>query len=139
MVGTCRNLNPAIRDIMPQRIETIVRGVTESMGGSYQVEYLKGYAPIVNDKEMFALVRDTATEVLGADCVEIPERPMLGSEDFSFYCQEVPGCYYWLGCRDAESPFYPLHHGSMTPSEDAIAVGMEVMAGAVLKFLETNA
>ena len=43
MVGTCRNLNPQLRNEVPDRIERIVRGVTESMGGSYEFEYLRCY------------------------------------------------------------------------------------------------
>ena len=59
MEGTCRNLNPVIRNTMPDRIGNIVRGVSESMGGSCDFKYMKCYSPTVNDPEKFAIVRDS--------------------------------------------------------------------------------
>ena len=54
--GTCRNLNPAVRKQMPTRIENIVKGVSEGMGGSYEFQYFMGYSPTVNDPKQFELV-----------------------------------------------------------------------------------
>ena len=135
MEGTCRNLNPAIRNTMPDRIGNIVRGVSESMGGSCEFKYLKCYSPTVNDPGKFAIVRDSIVEVLGEDGLVIPENSALGGEDFSFYCQEIPSAFFWLGCQDADQPKYPIHHGNFLPKEESLIIGMKVMLTAALNFL----
>jgi len=138
MVGTCRNLNPHLRDEIPDRIESIVRGVTESMGGSYKFEYLRCYSPTVNDPNMFHLVADTVAEKLGKNALNVPENAALTGEDFSFFCEKVPSCYYWLGCRDPGAELYPLHHGSFCADEASFPIGMEAMVESALKFLATE-
>ena len=136
MEGTCRNLNPVIRNTMPDRIGNIVRGVSESMGGSCEFKYMKCYSPTVNDPEKFAIVRDSIVEVLGEEGLVIPENSALGGEDFSFYCQEIPSAFFWLGCQDEDLPKYPIHHGKFLPKEESLIIGMKVMLTAALNFLK---
>lgn len=135
MEGTCRNLNPVIRNSMPERIENIIRGVTEGMGGSYEFKYLRCYSPTVNDHGQFELVRDVITEVVGAENLVIPQNSALGGEDFSFYCEKLPSGFFWLGCHDESKPSYPIHHGAFAPEEDALPIGMEIMVKSALRFL----
>ena len=136
MEGTCRNLNPVIRNTMPDRIGNIVRGVSESMGGSCDFKYMKCYSPTVNDPEKFVIVRDSIVEVLGEEGLVIPENSALGGEDFSFYCQEIPSAFFWLGCQDEDLPKYPIHHGKFLPKEESLIIGMKVMLTAALNFLK---
>lgn len=133
--GTCRNLDLNVRDTMPGRIENIIKGVTEGMGGGYEFRYVPGYSPTVNDPEMYEIVRDSIVDILGEDGLIIPEYSSLGGEDFSFYSKEVPCAFFWLGCHDESKPLYPIHHGSFAPAEEALPVGMEVMVSSALKFL----
>ncbi len=133
--GTCRNLDLNVRDTMPGRIENIVKGVAEGMGGGYEFRYVPGYSPTVNDPEMYEIVRDSIVDILGEDGLIIPEYSSLGGEDFSFYSKEVPCAFFWLGCHDESKPLYPIHHGSFAPAEEALPVGMEVMVSSALKFL----
>ncbi len=133
--GTCRNLNPAVRKTMPERITKIAQGIAESMGGSAEVDYRMCYSPTVNDPEQFQLMCETITETLGEDALLIPENPALGGEDFSYYCEKVPTCFNWLGCQEAGKPEYPIHNGKFLPQEEALPLGMEVMVNAALKFL----
>lgn len=133
--GTCRNLNPALRREMPQRIESIVKGVVEGMGGTYDYEYMMCYSPTVNDPRQFETVRDAITQVVGPEHLVIPEHSALGGEDFSFYCEKVPACFYWLGCHQPDTPRHPIHHGAFCPQWEALPIGMEIMVTAALKYL----
>lgn len=133
--GTCRNLNPAIRNAMPERMENIIRGVAEGLGGSYEFRYIRCYSPTVNDPRMFELVRDAIVETVGQENLLLPEHSALGGEDFSFYCEKVPSAFFWLGCHGEGKPYYPIHNGCFAPEEDAMPVGMEVMVTSALKFL----
>ena len=133
--GTCRNLDLAVRDTMPARIENIIKGVTEGMGGTYEFQYVPGYSPTVNDPEMFELVREAIVETVGEEGLIVPEYSSLGGEDFSFYCKEVPSAFFWLGCQDPEKPAHPIHHGAFYPAEESLPIGMEIMVSSALKFL----
>ena len=133
--GTCRNLNPEIRNSMPERIENIVKGVVEGMGGTYEFTYLRCYSPTVNDPAKSGLVKQAIVETVGEEGLLMPERPALGGEDFSFYCEKVPSAFFWLGCHDPAKPAYPIHHGSFAPAEEALPIGMEVLVSSALKFL----
>ena len=135
MEGTCRNLNPAVRNTMPERIENIIKGIVEGMGGTYDFKYMMCYSPTVNDPKQFELVRDVIRDVVGPDHLVIPEHSALGGEDFSFYCEKVPSCFYWLGCHDPAKPRYPIHHGSFYPEWEALPIGMEVLVTSALRYL----
>ncbi len=135
MEGTCRTLNPRVQEQLPARMEAIVKGISESMGGSYAFRYVKGFIPTINTPKEFELVRDTAQALLDHDCVIIPDKTAMGGEDFSFFLKEIPGAFYWLGCQKADAPFYPLHNNRFAPDEDAMKFGMEVMISSALNYL----
>jgi len=138
MEGTCRTLNPQVQEQLPARMEAIIRGVTEGMGGTYAFEYVKGFIPTVNTPGEFALVRDTAQALLGHDCVIVPDKAAMTGEDFSFFLKEVPGAFYWLGCQKPDAPFYPLHNNRFAPDEGAMKFGMEVMLTSALAYLSES-
>ena len=135
MEGTCRTLNPQVQDQLPQRMEAIIKGIAESMGGAYEFQYIKGFIPTMNAPTAFALVRDTAQTLLGSEQVIIPEKSAMTGEDFSFFGREIPAAFYWLGCQKADAPFYPLHNNRFAPDEEAMPVGMEVMISSALAYL----
>ena len=137
MVGTCRNLELETRHEMPHHIESIIKGVVEGMGGSYDFKFVKGYSPTVNNPQMFETVCRAVTRALGKDALVIPEHPALTGEDFSFYCEKVPSACFWLGCSNPDKPAHPLHHGAFYPEWEALPIGIETMVTAALDFLNS--
>lgn len=133
MEGTCRTLNPKVQEQLPERMEAVIKGISESMGGSYEFRYGKGFIPTVNTAKEFELVRDTAQTLL--DNVIVPEKSAMTGEDFSCFVREIPGAFYWLGCQKADAPFYPLHNNRFAPDENAMEIGMEVMISTALAYL----
>ena len=136
MEGTCRTLNPKVQDALPGRMEAMIKGITEGMGGTYEFSYVKGFSPTINDPRQFALVRDTAQRVLGIQQVRLQEKAAMIGEDFSFYGQNVPACFYWVGCQAPDKPFYPLHSSCFVPDEEAMRTGMKVMLTTALQYLQ---
>lgn len=135
MEGTCRNLSANVRDAMASRMENIIKGISEGMGGSYKFRYDRCYSPLVNDPDQFRLICDVAREVVGEENLIIPENSALGGEDFSFYSAEVPSGFYWLGCRGEGKPYYPIHNGAFAPEEESLAVGAEMLVKTALRYL----
>lgn len=135
MEGTCRTLNPAVQEKIPGRMEAIIKGVTEGMGGSYEFHYVKGFIPTVNDHDLFELAKENARKELGDEQVMIQTKTSLGGEDFAFFAKEVPGNFYWIGCREPGAEYCPLHNGKMKPDEEVMRYGIKLMATNALTYL----
>ena len=135
MEGTCRTLNPEIQNGLPKRMEGIVAGITQGMGGSYTFSYTKGFSPIMNEPRKTTELVDTATALLGSDKVVLQDKATMIGEDFSFFAQEVPGVFYWLGCRQTGAPFYPLHSNQFCPDEEAMCTGIAMLVSAACQQL----
>jgi len=135
MEGTCRNLNPVLRDMIPRRMESIIKGITEGMGATYTFKYIHGYAPLNNTPEMAELVFATGAEIFGKENVKTMETPQMGGEDFAFFVQKVPGAYYYLGTHEEGTPRWPGHNGHFVPAEASLKLGVRFMAATALRFL----
>ena len=133
--GTCRNLNPLVRNKMEDRIRAIVEGVCAGMGAQGTLEYIRGYSPTVNSPELFPLALEAIHEVVGEENTIIPENSALGGEDFSFYCEKVPSVLFWTGLNTPGAEVFPLHNGNLNPDEGCISVAAEVLTTAAIKFL----
>ena len=135
MEGTCRNLNPEVRNAMPGRMENIIKGIAEGMGASYTFNYIMGYSSNVNDHDMFELARQTSAELLGTENVIIQEESGLGGEDFCFFAEKVPTIYLQTGFRREDVPVFPLHNGKMNLNEAGLKVAARVMLNTALNYL----
>ncbi|HLO02417.1 MAG TPA: amidohydrolase [Symbiobacteriaceae bacterium] len=135
LVGTVRSLDPAVRAIIPGRIEAVVRGVCESVGTTYTLEYQHGYPPVVNTEAETAVARSAAQTVLGLDQVGLM-LPVMGGEDFSFYLEQVPGSFGLLGARPAgEGEVYGLHTSRLFLDEAAMRHGVAYYLGLIQHYL----
>ncbi len=135
MTGTIRTLDPALHERVPRRMEAIVKGITESMRGGYELQVRFGYPSVVNAPEMAEICSGAATAVVGAGNVIIVP-PTMGAEDFSYFAREVPGMFFRVGGNNAaKGLIYPGHHSKYDFDEDALPIGVAVMALSALEFL----
>lgn len=119
---TIRALKADVRDELERRIRSIAEGQAASYGMSVEIEYDRGYAPTVNHKAETDYVRELAKSFAGQDKVFDLERPIMGSEDFSFMLQECPGSYFLLGTKRTDND-PPLHHPRYDFNDDILPVG----------------
>ena len=122
MCWTTRTFDRAIWNGFPEQMERIVRGVCESMGASYELDYVKGYPPLINDVEVADVVRRCAEAAVGKERVFEPE-PSMGGEDMAYFLERSKGCYFFLGvCREGCAS---LHNSRFDFNEDALLSGVE--------------
>ncbi len=131
LLGTVRAFDANVRERMAERIERILRGVCEGSGASYEFEYLWRYPVTTNDAGQTAYARQLAAQTVGNESVVLSERHM-GAEDFSFYAQRVPACFFILGSGSTENTRYPHHHGKFDLDEAALANGVRMMLALAL-------
>ncbi|MDZ4875064.1 MAG: N-acetylcysteine deacetylase [Chroococcidiopsis cubana SAG 39.79] len=133
--GTVRYFNPKYDGYFGQRFEQIVAGVCQSQGASYELEYWQLYPPVINNAEIADLVRSQAEKVVETPIGIVPECQTMGGEDMSFFLQEVPGCYFFLGSANlSKNLAYPHHHPRFDFDETALGMGVEIFVRCVEKF-----
>ena len=136
MSGTVRYFNPQLESVMGERIESIVAGICQSHGATYDLDYWQLYPPTVNDPTMARLVADVAHQVVETPLGVVPECQTMGGEDMSFFLQEVPGCYFFVGSANSDRGLaYPHHHPRFDFDEAALGMGVEIFVRCVEKFL----
>jgi amidohydrolase len=133
--GTVRSFDQKVREEIPRLMERIVKGITEAHGATYDFEYELGYSSIVNEENLTKQMEELVGEVLGEDFVLRPEGGvMMGSEDFSAFSHEVPGCFLLVAAGNEEMGIvYPHHHPRFTVDEAALEHGLKLLVHAPLK------
>ncbi len=136
LAGTVRTLIPQTRDLAERRLGEIARGIAEAHGVRAELDYKRGYPPTVNDPDMVEIFNGVAREGLGKDrLTELPQ-PVMGAEDFSFYGQAVPACFFILGVVPPGSDpgdVPQLHQPTFNFNDDAIATGVEIFVRLALR------
>jgi amidohydrolase len=135
--GTVRTFNKETHAEIPQMFERVVRGVCESMGATYSLDYKRQTLPLVNSEEMCELVADCAAEVVGREnCIRDETVRTMGGEDMSYFLERVPGCYFFLGTRnEARGLVHPHHSPRFDIDESALAIGVEIMTRVIRRYL----
>ena len=134
--GTLRVLDRQAWESAPQLVRRVVDGLVAPLGAVADVTYERGVPPVVNEPSATALLSAAASRVLGHGGV-VPTLQSLGGEDFAWFLERVPGAMARLGVRPPgrEKP-HDLHQGSFDADEDAIGVGVRVLAAAALAALD---
>ncbi|MCK4677487.1 MAG: amidohydrolase [Bacteroidales bacterium] len=135
MEGVLRTFDENWRKEVKQKISRLVNSIAESMGGTCDVSVAKGYPYLVNDIETTKKVRQYAEEYLGLENVEELEMRMT-SEDFAYFSQKVPVCFYRLGIKnEAKGITANLHSPTFNVDENSLETGMGMMAWIAAKEL----
>jgi amidohydrolase len=125
-MGTVRAFDHDVRAKMAERIERVLRGVCEASGATYAFDYQWRYPVTSNDVAQTQYARALAESTIGSERVVTSEKHM-GAEDFSFFAERVPACYFVLGSSGDQSTSFPHHHGKFDIDEAALATGVRVM------------
>ncbi len=137
MTGSVRTSSLALRPLLRERVERVVRGVAESMRASYELKWTSNYLPaVVNDPAIARLVADAGREVLGEDRVEWLSLPRPAGESFYHYSNRVPGAFWFLGSGNPMlGTDLPSHHPRFDVDEEALPAGVAVFCSCCLTYL----
>ncbi|GAC1414058.1 MAG: amidohydrolase [Candidatus Velthaea sp.] len=126
MMGTVRAFNADVRAKMAERIERVLKGVCDTAGATYTFEYEWRYPVTSNDAEQTRYVKSLAQTTVGeAQVADVPQ--LMGAEDFSFFAEKVPACFYTLGANGGPDTSWPHHHARFNIDERALATGVKMM------------
>ena len=126
--GTFRAMDEAWRFKAHELIRKQAIGLVESMGGEIDLLIDIGYPTVDNDPNFTQSNWALADTYMGKENVEETEIRM-GAEDFGYYTQQIPGCFFRLGVRnEAKGIVHNVHTPLFDIDENAIEIGMGVMA-----------
>ncbi|HEY8593795.1 MAG TPA: M20 aminoacylase family protein [Devosiaceae bacterium] len=97
LTGTVRMLDETVRGQIEARLREVVEGTARTFGAKVNIDYMPGYPVTVNAPEQAEFATQVAIDVAGADRVVRNVPPSMGSEDFSYMLQALPGAYIFLG------------------------------------------
>ena len=128
LMGTFRAMDEKWRDEAHRLIERISKDLVHSMGGDIDLHIDKGYPAVINNDKLNENAKKAAEEYLGRVNVEETELRM-GAEDFGYYAQQIPACFYRVGVMNKEKGITAgVHTPTFDIDENAIEVGMGLMA-----------
>ncbi|MCO4319140.1 M20 family metallopeptidase [Phyllobacterium sp. 21LDTY02-6] len=128
---TARAYSPAIRDKLEERVLALAKAHADSFGAYAQVNYRRGFPPVVNHVDETRFVRRVAEENFSADQIVQNFRPRTASEDFAFMLEARPGSYLFVG--NGESA--PLHSPHYDFNDEIIAPAARLWARLAETFL----
>lgn len=130
--GTIRTLDALVRAQTIDHVRRLVRGIEEISSTEIDVTFKASTPSVQNDAQSTSIIAEVAKAALGPSCVQEIPRPSMGSEDFACYLDHAPGAMFRLGVASSLEKITPLHTPRFDIDERALALGVRILAGAVV-------
>jgi len=129
--GTARAYTEENRNLIKTRMAEIIDGVAKTFGAEISFDYEDGYPPTINHTDPVNKVLKAAERVVG-EKAGMPYLSM-GGEDFSYYLQKIPGCFFFVGSAPNDQKLFetPHHCSHFTMDERALLVGPSIYLNLV--------
>lgn len=138
MIGTIRSFSEEMQQDISQRIRQTAKGIAESWGAAAEVLIAPGCPVTYNDPLLTEEMLPTLERVAGTERVFLTP-PNTASEDFAFYCQQIPGMFIFLGAAPKEVPPHlvaPNHSPRFTIDEGALTLGVRLLSHLAFDYLK---
>lgn len=131
--GTVRTLTPEMRDLVHQRLTAVAQQVAGAFDCEAHVDIHHGYPVTANDPTAVDIFNAIARRAFGTEAVQHMDNPVMGGEDFSYYCEKVPSCFFALGLiPNGQTSMNDLHQPTFNFNDDAISIGVEMFCRLAL-------
>ena len=131
--GDVRSCSEEAGRLIEKRFKEILSGITAAYGCSFELVYTHDYPPVINDEKL----AESAKKFIETDFSEmkiITGELTMGSEDFAYYQQKIPGLYVFFGAKP-EGEFFPHHHPKFDIDENCMINCAKFYAGFTVDFL----
>ncbi len=131
--GTIRYYNSDIGELAKNRFHEIIENTCKAYNASAEIDFIKGYPATVNHSQPSKFAFNVAKKVIGVKATQ-EQSPMMGSEDFAYFLNQVPGAFAWIGNGDSAS----LHNPKYDFNDEILTVGASYLATLAEDFLANN-
>lgn len=133
LVINSRNSSPKVRDRIVTQIEAVVAGICQSYGARFDLKNVLSIPALINDEAQSRFVLDAAARRFPAGQVKaIDFMPTIGSEDFAFFLQKIPGCFFFVGLGE-DRPY--LHDDRYDFNDEILPAAAGTFVAIVEDFL----
>jgi amidohydrolase len=136
--GTLRTLDGRVHKESVQHVRRLAHGVAQTTDTQIDVQFERASGAVRNDPHMVALIERAAREVLGSEGIQYIARASMGSEDFAFYLDRVPGAMLRLGVASQHVGRSALHTPNFDVDERALAHGARILARTAVLWSEPD-
>jgi len=136
--GTARSFSTRVMETVETRMTELAHSVAAAFGATAEVDFRTVFHPVTNDAEAADFAGEVCDELVGETRVRRGLPAAMGSEDFSFMLEEVPGCYLLLGNSDGTHQ-RPVHNPGYDFNDEALPYGASFFARTVEKQLAPSA
>jgi amidohydrolase len=122
--GDIRYMTVETKEIIEKEVRRIIKGIEAEFGVQCELTYTSDYPPLYNDPEVTEMVKEALENANDPDIKEVAQYPMMSpSDDFAYYLEKIPGCYFYIGCtpKGVEKPYFN-HNPNFDIDEDALIV-----------------
>ena len=131
--GTTRAYTKENKQLIKNRMQEIISGIEKTYNAKIILDYKDGYPPLFNNKEATQNVFSAAKKIVGDNVI----KPYLsmGAEDFSYYTNKIPGCFFFLGTspKDRDLMSTPQHCSHFDIDEEAMLIGSSIFVEIACK------
>lgn len=138
--GDVRYMTAETQQLIDKEIHRIVKGIETEFDVQCELTYVPDYPPLYNDPELTEFVKNSLESMNDKEIKKVVEFPVFsGSEDFSYYAEKIPGCFFYIGCKPkGVEKAYFNHHPKFDIDEDALLIASKTVAQVVCRFYEWN-
>jgi len=136
MEGTIRTFSKELRGYLEKDLRNIIENTAKALEAETEFEYSYYPSPVINDERLAEIAKKASMKLYGEESLVSMDR-LMGSEDFAYFMDVVPGVYGFLGCRnEAIGAIYSNHSDKFTVDEDVLKRGAALYAQFAVDFLE---
>jgi amidohydrolase len=137
MLGTIRTFKPEVREVVLKRFREIVVGISSSLGCSANIELLPATHAVSNDVQLTQFVKEIAMRLFPNGIVD-QNSVTMGSEDFSFMMQNIPGCFIFVGSANPDKGLDAKHHHPKFDFDETALVYATALITSVISEILTS-
>jgi len=134
--GSIRTTLPKVREHLHEGLRRMTHALAEMHNATIEIKIESGYPPVINTSREAQIAHRAAENTVGKKGLMQMDHPSMGSEDFAYYLQNIPGCYVRFGARIHENEYIPLHSPAFDIDEDVLKVGADYFDAVVREALE---
>lgn len=136
LIGTVRTLDPKMREMIIRRMTEMSQTIAKAYGGEAEISFQSNTSITFNDPALTAAMLPTLQKVAGSDNVQIM-KATTGGEDFSYFQEEVPGVYFFIGgMTPGSTEAFPHHTPDFKIDEDGLKLGVKALTQLTFDYLD---
>lgn len=131
--GMLRTFNPDVRKHLVSRIYEIIEQTTKTLRGTYNLRCSISTPAVINDKNFCDTMGVFIKDIVGDGNLIIDNKPLSGTEDFSYISEKVPTMLAWIGAGGINQ--YPLHNPNVDLNEEVLPIGCAILTNCAINWL----